>query len=251
MPGPVVYSVIVPLPGLLARNDRSRCRDSRHCVFKKRHPKIALRSPEHLQMCRIRCYTTEAISEWFFEFDQFLQKYDVKDKPTRIWNADESGFSLCSKTGKVITIKNARNVYGVTGDSKEQITTLCAANAAGNVLPPMHIYSGQRFSKNPMEGCVADAYFGRSPNGWMSTELFLGWITNHFAKRVVECPVVLLVDGHSTHVNIDVSKFCQDKILLYCLPPPPPPPPHTHFTYSSTFRCGLLWFSEESMGEIL
>ena len=67
-------------------------------LFKKRHPKIALRSPEHLQMCRIRCYTTEAISEWFFEFDQFLQKYDVKDKPTRIWNADESGFSLCSKT---------------------------------------------------------------------------------------------------------------------------------------------------------
>ena len=32
-------------------------------------------------------------------------------------------------------------------------------------------------------------------------------------------PVVLLVDGHSTHINIEISKFCKDnQILLYCLP---------------------------------
>lgn len=107
-------------------------------LFKKRHPEICLRSPEHLQLCRIKCCTTEAIMDWFFDFDQFLQRHEVKDKPTRIWNADESGFSLCPKTGKVIAMKNTRNVYAVTGDSKEQITTLCVANAAGDVLPPMY-----------------------------------------------------------------------------------------------------------------
>ena len=33
-------------------------------------------------------------------------------------------------------------------------------------------------------------------------------------------PVVLLVDGHKTHIDLEVSKFCRDqRIYLYCLPP--------------------------------
>ena len=189
-------------------------------LFKKRHPQISLCSPEPLQLCRIKCCTAEAICEWFTDFDQFLQVHDLKDKPSRIWNADEAGFPLCPKTGKVLAVRNARNVYCATGDSKEQITTLCAANAAGNVLPPMHIFSGERFKSNPMNDCVENAYFGRSPKGWMSTELFYGWVANHFARHVVERPVVLLVDGHSTHIDVEISKFCRNNgIHLYCLPP--------------------------------
>ena len=66
--------------------------------------------------------------------------YSLKDQPTIIWNADEAGFSLCPKTGKVVALQNSRNVYGITGNTKEQITTLCAANAAGDTVPPMHIF---------------------------------------------------------------------------------------------------------------
>jgi len=71
-----------------------------------------------------------------------------------------------------------------------------------------------------MAGCVTDAYFGRSPNGWISTELFYGWLANHFAKKVTVRPVVLLVDGHRSHIDLQVSKFCREnQILLFCLPP--------------------------------
>ncbi|ORU95132.1 MAG: hypothetical protein A6F71_10800 [Cycloclasticus sp. symbiont of Poecilosclerida sp. M] len=35
-----------------------------------------------------------------------------------------------------------------------------------------------------------------------------------------EHPVCLLVDGHTSHIDLDTSKFCQENgILLYCLPP--------------------------------
>ena len=55
--------------------------------------------------------------------------------------------------------------------------------------------------------------------GWISTELFYGWIANHFAKRVTIRPVVLLVDGHSSHIDVHTSIFCKENsILLYCLP---------------------------------
>ena len=58
--------------------------------------------------------------------------------------------------------------------TKTEITTLVAANAAGNVIAPMHVFPDIRFRYNPLEGCVEGAYFGRSNNGWMVTELFYG-----------------------------------------------------------------------------
>ena len=67
-----------------------------------------------------------------------------------------------------------------------------------------------------MNGCVDRSYFGRSPNGWISTELFYGWVANHFLPHR---PLVLLVDGHSSHTDVEVSKLCRElQIHLYCLP---------------------------------
>ena len=189
-------------------------------LFKQRHPELSLRSPELLQIARAKCSTSEVIQGWFIEFEQFLIMHGVKNSPSQIWNADEAGFPLCPKSGKVIAMKNTKDVYSITGDSKDQITCLCAASAAGDMLPPMHIFAGERFRFNPMAGCVTDAYFGRSRNGWITTELFYGWLANHFAKKVIVRPVVLLVDGHSSHIDLEVSKFCREnQILLFCLPP--------------------------------
>lgn len=189
-------------------------------LFKKRHPEISLQRPMPLQLCRAQSCTSEVLSRWYSDFDQFLQTHNLKDRPSLIWNADETGVSLCPKTGKVVALKSSRHVYTITGNSKEQITTLCAANAAGDVVPPMHIFPGERFKSNPMEGCVDRAFFGRSPNGWISTELFYGWVANHFSKFATERPCVLIVDGHSTHIDLEVSKLCRDlQIHLYCLPP--------------------------------
>ena len=189
-------------------------------LFIGRHPDVSLRQPEHLQLSRARCYTPEAINEWFKEFGKFLVDKKLKDSPSQLWNADESGFPLCPKSGRILAMKTDKNVYGVTGDSKEQITCLCAGSAAGDILPPMEVFAGERFRYNPMDKCIPNAYFGRSPNGWINTELFYGWLANHFAKLVHVRPVVLLVDGHSSHIDIEVSKFCvENQIFLYCFPP--------------------------------
>ena len=153
-------------------------------LFKKRHPEISLCTPEKLQLARAKCCTPEVLGAWYEEFGEFLKTYSLMNEADRIWNADEAGFSLCATSGKVISIRSYKNVYAITADTKEQITTLCAINAAGEVLPPMHIFPGTRFKYNPMHNYVAGAYFGHSPTGWISTELFYSWIANHFAKRV-------------------------------------------------------------------
>ena len=81
----------------------------------------------------------------------------------------------------------------------------------------MHIFLGKRFLYNPLDG----AYMGRSNNGWMVTQLFYGWLANHFVSHIPpECPVLLIVDGHSTHIDVKILKFCKENgILLYYLLP--------------------------------
>ena len=189
-------------------------------VFLGRHPHITMRTPEPLQLAQATACTEETIRRWYVAFEQFLQIHSVLD-PSSIWNADETGCPLSPHTGKVLCLTGSRDVYHISGSSKEQITTLCAISASGNIIPPMHVFAGQRFKYNPMEGCVPGSYFGKSPNGWMTTELFYGWIANHFATQLPpRHSVVLLVDGHSTQIDIETACFCQEnKILLYCLPP--------------------------------
>ena len=160
------------------------------------------------------------LSRWYAAFKQLLELNNVEN-PAKIWNADETGCPLCPKSGKVLALAGTRDVYHAVSDTKEQITTLCAISAAGDVIPPMHIFSGQRFRYNPLEGGVSEAYFAKSEKGWITTELFYGWLANHFILRIPPIrPVVLLVNGHSTHIDIEISKLCKEKgILLYCLPP--------------------------------
>ena len=82
-------------------------------------------------------------------------------------------------------------------------------------FPPMHIYPGVRFAQNPMEGYVKGAYFSNSENGWITQELFYGWLTKHFVRLIPEDrPVCLLVDGHASHSDLENSKFEKIIILL-------------------------------------
>ena len=53
-----------------------------------------------------------------------------------------------------------------------------------------------------------------------------GWSHNSFmgGSQITlfppECPVLLIVDGHTTHIDVEISKFCKENgILLYCLLP--------------------------------
>lgn len=72
--------------------------------FLKRHPEITVRSAEGINKARARV-TEESIRLWFRELEIFLAQeghLDILTEPERIFNIDESGFSLCPKTGKVL-----------------------------------------------------------------------------------------------------------------------------------------------------
>ena len=77
---------------------------------------------------------------WYDALNQFLEVNDVED-PAKIWNVPN-----LAKFSHWLEQDHAAS------DRKEQITTLCAISAVGDVIPPMHIFSGQRFWYNPLKG---------------------------------------------------------------------------------------------------
>ena len=66
-----------------------------------------------------------------------------------------------------------------------------------------------------------DALYARSESGWIDSELFLSWFNKIFLKySVPDRPIMLLTDGHKSHLTLDVVDLCiQNKIILFCLPP--------------------------------
>lgn len=193
-------------------------------AFMKRHPEISLRSPRQLGKERA-VIKPENLTAWFNEFENFIKTSTgdplLLQDPSRIYNADESGFSLCPKTGHVLGLRGAKSLYNLSVSDKSQITVLAGMSATAHFLRPLIVYPGQRFSKNMLEG-FEEAVMGRSDNGWMDSELFVQWLKTVFVpdidSRQVKRPVILLVDGHRTHMTLEASDICkQNGIILYCL----------------------------------
>lgn len=194
------------------------------CAFLRRHPELSLRTT--LQLGKERAVISpEKVTRWFVDLQSYLET-EVKDPdlmkdPSRIYNADESGFSLCPKGGKVLGSKGTSVVYNFSGSDKSQLTVMSSMSATGHYPPPMIVYPGQRFAYNPLEG-FESANMGRTLTGWMDSDLFCEWLKTTFIpavdERRVTRPLILFIDGHSTHLTLEASTICKENgIVLYCL----------------------------------
>ena len=107
------------------------------------------------------------------------------DKPARVFNADEAGFSLGSRTGKAIgpLKKHSAQVSHVTGgQSKQRLTVLFCGSASGVMLPPYMVFTGPRpRNYNPLTGGIENSDIAYTPKGWMDSDTFLKFI-QHFDK---------------------------------------------------------------------
>ena len=189
--------------------------------FKRRHPEVTLRRTDMLERTRAEALNPDVVTEYFEHLGKTLDDHGLKNKPRQLYNCDESFVPLDCSREKAVTMKGAKNVYCQTHGTKEHITLLCCASAAGIPHPPMIIYAksfpgGQYRFDGP-----DDTLYAKSESGWIDSELFMVWIKKIFLKYAVpQRPVLLLIDGHKSHINIDVIDLCRsNNVILYCLPP--------------------------------
>lgn len=195
--------------------------------FLKRHPEISLREAETITKARA-LITEESIRLWFRNLRMYLTQnncIDILDDPSRILNGDESGIPLCPKTGKVLAPRGYKNLYKIkAGSDKENITVLVVFAADGKICPPLVVFPYVRPPKVIVDNMPPNWILGKSESGWMRSDVFFEYIANDFNKWVDENklkrPILLLVDGHRSHMSLPLSKFCdENKIILYALPP--------------------------------
>ena len=55
----------------------------------------------------------------------------------------------------------------------------------------------------------------------MTAEIFEDWFENHFLVNAPSLrPLVLLLDGHSSHFNLNAIRLAtQSQVIMFCLPP--------------------------------
>lgn len=190
-------------------------------LFLKRHPEIAMRTVEKLS--KVRAIVTEhGVGEWFKEVDNYLTKFYVKsvlEDPTRVFNCDESSFMMCPKSEKVLGIRGQKNVYKVhQGNDKDNITVLFNVSASGEIAPTMVVYPGKRLPQGVKLSMPENWAIGRSEKGWMNGEIFFEYFVNIFYKwledKKVLFPVLMFLDGNSSHLTYHLSKFCNDHDII-------------------------------------
>ncbi|KAJ8966802.1 hypothetical protein NQ314_003298 [Rhamnusium bicolor] len=194
--------------------------------FLRRHPKLVLKNGETLEKYRAQL-TQEYIRSWFLDLKTFLTEskaLDILDNPSRMLNEDETGFRLCPKTGRVLGLKG-HNLYVVkTGNGKENLTVLSTFTADGRLCPPVVIFPYVKPPRTIVDSVPSHWILGKSDTGWMRSEVFYEFVANGLnnwlEKEDIQKPVLFLVDGHKSHMSLELSKFCSNNgIISYALPP--------------------------------
>ena len=93
---------------------------------------------------------------------------------------------------------------------------------AGQVIPPMVVFSGKNFNHSLSEEEVPSTFYRLSDSGRMGQELFAYWFSCHFLEHAVSTrSLMLILDGHSSHFTLDLVQTAAEHqviIILFCLP---------------------------------
>ena len=189
--------------------------------FRRRHKDITLRSAEKLSYIRSIASSPDILDRYYDLLQTTLEQNDLLEKPCQIWNLDESGMPLDPTPLKVACAKGAKHSRAMTSGNKKQITILACCSASGSTIPPMVIYARKTLTPELCIGEVPGTRYGLSPNGWIDGEAFEEWFKQHFLAYAPPIrPLLLLLDGHSSHYNPKfVEKAAEEKIIVFCLPP--------------------------------
>ena len=189
--------------------------------FSKQHPELVLRTPSTLSFSRASASTSECINCYFDVLEKVLDDNDLYDQPSLIFNMDKTGFPLDPSPLKTIHERGEKNPISVTSGSKLQVTVVACVSASGQTIPPLIIWKRNTMSPDMAVGEIPGTQYGFSDSGWMMSKLFDSWFRKHFMRYApVSRPLLLLLDGHSSHYCPDTLKLAaENDIIILALPP--------------------------------
>ena len=144
------------------------------------------------------------INDFYDQLEELVKTHNFSAK--QIWNCDESRFPIDPARCNVVSVKKQQAFKVTCGGRRENVTTLAVCNATGRALDPLIIFAGEKWQSTwkGKQG-LPNTFYGLSGNGWMTTDISAEWL-NKFCETVKECALLLIFDGHLTHISIPIFK---------------------------------------------
>ena len=189
--------------------------------FKRRNPDLKLRTAEPLSYARLIASHPDILDYYYDLVENTLIGNDLLDKPSQVFNADESGMPLDPSPLKLVVPRGAKHSQTVCTGDKSKVTVLACCNAAGYVIPPFVIFDRKTLKPELILGGVSGTMYGLSSNGWIDSDLIEQWFEHHFLAHAPPTrPLLLLLDGHSSHFKPSfVRRAAEEQVGVFCLPP--------------------------------
>ena len=160
-----------------------------------------------------------------------IEKYKITAE--NIYNFDEKGFLMgfgrsLKRIMSRAALESGRITKSKQDGSREFISVLACINAIGKWIPPLLVYKGESgdLISTWVDEVTADsqAHFTISSNGWSNNAIGLVWLQKVFERYTKPARTtqkrLLIVDGHSSHVNMAFIDWAdQHGIILLILPP--------------------------------
>lgn len=109
--------------------------------FKERN-NLSIKKPQAVEHARKKAVDPFIIYSYFDLLKDTLNKLGLRNKPSAIWNLDETSFSKDPSKTKIVSRKGHAATRTVSSTGKDNTTVLLAANASGDKLPPLIIFKG-------------------------------------------------------------------------------------------------------------
>lgn len=189
--------------------------------FMRRNPELSVRAAQATSLARATSFNKTNVEAFYDNLQIVLDRHHYE--PQNIYNVDETGVTTVQKPDKVVARRGTRQVGAVTSAERGTLVTLAfAANALGNVIPPLFIFPRVRYHDHYVRDGPVGSIGTANPSGWMQDATFLVFL-EHFKKHTNASPtnrVLLVLDNHSSHVHINTLDFCKENgITLLSFPP--------------------------------
>lgn len=169
-----------------------------------------MRKSEGVSLARSQGMSRKAVSDYFKLPENILIENDLLEKPGNIYNMDETGLQLNNKAGHAVAAKGSKSISAITsGEKGETISAIACCNAEGSFLPPYCIFKGKN-KNNWADGMPPGSFIMMSPkSAYVTAEIFLDWLKNHFVLRK-RPGIVLLLLVWATELNINTHARTTD-----------------------------------------
>uniref|UniRef100_A0ABD2X603 DDE-1 domain-containing protein n=1 Tax=Trichogramma kaykai TaxID=54128 RepID=A0ABD2X603_9HYME len=136
-----------------------------------------------------------------------------------------TGITVCPKSSpRVVSSIGTRQVGTKTAAGRgETVSAEICMSATGTFMPPMLIFPRARENPDYLENKPPGAWAVFDKSGWMQCHIFTKWFKKfiEFSRASATNPVLLVLDGHASHVkNLEVIDLARENnVHILCLPP--------------------------------